>query len=330
MAAGLGVLVLLAGCSGEDIDNSETLHVAAVIKGLDNPFFQAMELGLDDAAVASGVDLTVQAAADTSDTVGQADKLTALGVQDYGCYVVNPISGTNLIQTLTLMASPDKPVVNIDSPLDPAAVELAGLDIATYIGTDNKAAGGKAGNFVTTTAGAGAEVAIVGGIAGDVTSAARVDGFKAAADGRLTIVSEVAADWKREIALTKATDIMAANPNIKAFFAANDDMGLGIVKAVENAGRTGEITVVSVDGNLDALESVANGGLTATVAQYPFTIGSLGLQACQAANAGAELPANIESPTALVTQSDAATAIGEFPKPFQAFDNPLDKLLTGQ
>ena len=328
--AGLGVLTLLSGCSGESIDNSATLHVAAVIKGLDNPFFQAMELGLDDAANESGVDLTVQAAADTSDTVGQADKLTALGVQNYGCYVVNPISGTNLIQTLKLMADPSKPVVNIDSPLDPDAVELAGLDIATYIGTDNEAAGGKAGDFVANVAGDGAEVAIVGGIAGDVTSAARVDGFKAAADGRLGVVAEVAADWKREIALTKATDIMAANPNITAFFAANDDMGLGIVKAVENAGRTGEITVVSVDGNRDALESVEQGGLTATVAQYPFTIGSLGLQACRAANAGLDIPANIESPTALVTRTDAARAIAQFPEPFQDFDNPLDTLLAGQ
>ena len=158
----LALITMLAGCSGEDIDNSETLHVEAVIKGLDNPFFQAMELGLDDAAVASGVDLTVQAAADTSDTVGQADKLTALGVQDYGCYVVNPISGTNLIQTLTLMASPDKPVVNIDSPLDPAAVELAELDIATYIGTDNKAAGG---GFIAGFHGRGLAIATAVGLA---------------------------------------------------------------------------------------------------------------------------------------------------------------------
>ncbi len=33
----------------------------------------------------------MQAAADISDTTGQADKLTALAGQDFGCYVVNPI-----------------------------------------------------------------------------------------------------------------------------------------------------------------------------------------------------------------------------------------------
>lgn len=201
--------------------------------------------------------------------------------------------------------------------------------MATYIGTDNKAAGGKAGDFVTSTAGEGIDVAIVGGIAGDVTSAARVDGFKAATQGKVTVVTEVAADWKRELALTKATDILAANKNVKAFFAANDDMGLGIVKAVENAGLTGQVTVVSVDGNKDALQSVADGGLSATVAQYPFAIGSLGLQACQAASTGKTLPANIESPTALVTKAEAADAMAKFPQPFQEFENPLDSLLAG-
>ena len=40
----------------------------------------------------------------------------------------------------------------------------------------------------------------------------------------------------------KATDILAANKNVKAFLAANDDMGLGVVKAVENAGLTGKVT----------------------------------------------------------------------------------------
>ena len=133
-----------------------------------------------------------------------------------------------------------------------------------------------------------------------------------------------------KVALTKATDIIAAEPDVAAFFAANDDMGLGIVKAVENAGRTGQIQVVSVDGNQDALESVQAGGLTATVAQYPFAIGQLGLQACEVASSGGTLPADVESPTALVTTDKAADAIAAFPQPFEEFDNPLTSLLPAK
>ena len=328
-AAPVAALALaLAGCSsastaGGGDASSGSASFAAVIKGLDNPFFQAMENGITDAADAAGVDVSVQAAADIGDTTGQADKLTTLAGQDYGCFIVNPISGTNLVQALAPIAAKGTPIVNIDQPLDAASAEAAGITPATYIGTDNEAAGGKAGDYIVSLVAAGSKVAVIGGIAGDVTSAARVDGFTAAVEGTLEVVQEEAADWKRELALTKATDIIAANPDIAAFFAANDDMGLGIAKAIENAGKTGQIVVVSVDGNQDALESVAAGGLTATVAQYPYAIGQLGVQACQIAAEGGELPANVESPTALVTADNAADAIAKFPAPFEEFDNPL-------
>ena len=328
LAAPVAALALvLAGCSSASTPaggaSAGSASFAAVIKGLDNPFFQAMENGITDAADAAGVDVSVQAAADIGDTTGQADKLTTLAGQDYGCFIVNPISGTNLVQALAPIAAKGTPIVNIDQPLDAASAEAAGITPATYIGTDNEAAGGKAGDYIVSLVAAGSKVAVIGGIAGDVTSAARVDGFTAAVEGTLEVVQEEAADWKRELALTKATDIIAANPDIAAFFAANDDMGLGIVKAIENAGKTGQIVVVSVDGNQDALESVEAGGLTATVAQYPYAIGQLGVQACQVATDGGDLPANIESPTALVTADNAADAIAKFPQPFEEFDNPL-------
>jgi len=334
----VAIAIALAGCSsgsgsgsGESASGGAgSAKVAAVIKGLDNPFFQAMEDGIKDTAKADGVDVTVQAAADIGDTTGQADKLTTLAGQDYGCFVVNPISGTNLVQALAPVAAAGKTIVNIDNPIDADAAKAASIDIATYIGTDNKAAGGKAGDFITSKVAAGSPVAVIGGIAGDVTSAARIDGFKAAAGDKVTIVQEEAADWKRDVALTKATDIIAAHPDVKAFFAANDDMGLGIVKAVENAGLKGQIVVVSVDGNKDALQSVADGGLSATVAQYPYAIGSLGVQACEVAAAGDTLPATVESPTALVTPDVAQKAIDAFPQPFEEFKNPLADLLSSK
>ncbi|MFJ4223383.1 substrate-binding domain-containing protein [Microbacterium sp. NPDC089695] len=330
LAPAATLALTLAGCAAGSSGSADgsgsdagSANIAAVIKGLDNPFFQAMQSGIEDTAADADVKVSIQAAADIGDTTGQADKLTTLAGQDFGCFIVNPISGTNLVQALAPIAAAGTPIVNIDQPIDADSAEAAGITPATYIGTDNEAAGGKAGDYVASLVDAGGTVAIIGGIAGDVTSAARVDGFTAAVDGKLDVIQEEAADWKREIALTKATDIIAAHPDISAFFAANDDMGLGIAKAIENAGKTGDIVVVSVDGNKDALESVKAGGLTATVAQYPYAIGSLGTQACQVALQGGDLPENIESPTALVTADNADEAISKFPQPFEEFENPL-------
>lgn len=332
-AGGLAIASLfLAGCSGGDSGTDASAspsaaggsdaNIAAVIKGLDNPFFQAMEDGINDQAQESGASVEIQAATSITDTTGQAEKLTAMAQQDYNCYIVNPISGTNLVQALAPLAAEGTPIVNIDSPIDPDAAKEADITPATYIGTDNKEAGGKAGQYMIDTISSG-QVALVGGIAGDVTSQARLDGFTESVKGTLDIVQTVAADWERQKALTAATDIMQANPDLKGFFAANDDMGLGIARAVANAGKTGKIAVISVDGNEDALKAVQSGDLTATVAQYPYEIGALGVQACEAVLAGQTIPADVVSPTALVNKDNAQQAIDAFPAPFEEFDNPL-------
>ena len=299
--------------------------VAAVIKGLDNPFFQTMKQGIDAQAKTAGVSTTVQAANAITDTTGQADKLTALAGQGFSCYIVNPISGTNLVQGLAKIAASKKTIVNIDSPIDAAAAKAAGATPATYIGTDNVQAGGMAGQEMLKLVPSGT-VGVIGGIAGDVTSAKRVDGFKQAAAAKLTVLPTVAADWDRQTALTAATNVLRANPKLSGFFVANDDMGLGVVRAVANAGKTGKVHVISVDGIKDALSSVKAGGLAATVAQYPYAIGLMGVQACQAAAKGKTLPSNVKAPVELVTKAIADKALAVTPKPFGTYADPFTAL----
>lgn len=313
----------LTGCSAGSQAGAGSTKYAAVIKGLDNPFFQSMENGIKDSAKSDDASVSVQAAQDVSDTTGQAEKLSAMAGQDYGCFIVNPISGTNLVQALAPVSQANKPIVNIDQPIESDAAKAANLKISTYIGTDNVSAGESAGKFMTEKVAGGSSVAVIGGVAGDVTSAARIKGFESAAGSKVKVVDTVAGNWVRETALTAATNILQANPDVKGFFVANDDMGLGVVKAVENAGLTGKVVVVSVDGTEDGLKSVQSGGLSASVAQYPYEIGKLGVEACKAVAAGKSVPKNITSPTALVTKDNAEEAISAFPKPFEKFEDPI-------
>src|SRR5206468_2086718 len=117
LAATVGALALSACSSGGSGGSTGgSAKAAAIIKGLDNPFFQTMKQGIDDQAKAGGVSVTVQSANSVTDTTGQADKLNGLAGQDFSCYIVNPISGTNLIQGLARLAALKKTIVNIDSP----------------------------------------------------------------------------------------------------------------------------------------------------------------------------------------------------------------------
>jgi ABC-type sugar transport system substrate-binding protein len=331
LAAGL----VLTGCSssGSSADSSKAASsgsgkVAVVIKGLDNPFFQSMESGVKDKAAADGVSVEVQAANSITDTTGQADKLAALATQNYSCFVVNPISGTNLVQGIAQLGAKKKTIVNIDSPVDASAAKSANATLATYIGTDNIAAGKLAGTEMTKLLPNGGDVVAIGGTAGDVTSAARITGFQQgiASSSAIKFGQTVAANWDRQEALTQAQTILRSKPDLGGFFVANDDMALGVARAIATAGKTGKVHVISVDGIKDALTAVRDGQLDAVVAQYPYVIGAMGVEACKAANAGKALPANVAAPVELVTKADAAKALAVTPKPFGSYTDPFAEL----
>jgi ABC-type sugar transport system substrate-binding protein len=316
-----------AGSSGSASSGTGAAKIAAVIKGLDNPFFQTMERGIKDQSASGGASTTVQAAASITDTTGQADKLTGLAGQDYSCYIVNPISGTNLVQGLAQLAAKKKTIVNIDSPIDAKAATAASATPATYIGTDNVQAGETAGKQMAKLLPQGGTVAVIGGIAGDVTSGARIEGFQKGIGSGITVVQTVAANWERQEALTQATNLLRAHPDLKGFFSANDDMGLGIARAIANSGKTGKVEVISVDGVKDALDAVKAGTLSATVAQYPYAIGLMGVEACQAAAKGKTLPTNVKAPVELITKDNATKALAVTPKPVATYDDPFAALL---
>ena len=168
--------------------------------------------------------------------------------------MVNPISGTNLIQGVAQLAAKNKTIVNIDSPIDAEAAKAANATPATYIGTDNVQAGEMAGKRMTQLLPSGGEVAAIGGISGDVTSGARIEGFTKGLGSKPKLAQTVAANWDRQEALTQADNVLRANPELAGFFVANDDMGLGVARAVADAGKTGKVKIISVDGIKDALE----------------------------------------------------------------------------
>jgi len=115
----------------------KSIRVAAVVKGLDNPFFIGIKEGIEETALKYGVYANVQAAPGLNDDIGQANKLDSLAGQNYDCYIVIPISSNNLSQAIGKITKKKKTVINIDSPVDAASLKAAGGKITSFAGTDN-------------------------------------------------------------------------------------------------------------------------------------------------------------------------------------------------
>jgi ABC-type sugar transport system substrate-binding protein len=320
--------LIAGGCGGDSRahDSGGAARVGVVIKGLDNPFFQAMKQGVEAAAHDRKADVQVRAATGLADTAGQASELEALVAQDLDCYVVNPISQSNLLNALSHV--PDGvPIVNIDSPVGADETRALGIKVSTYVGTDNQAAGGLAADTMAGLVSTGASVGVIGGISGDATSAARIDGFRAGARGRFAALHPVSADWDERKATLAARALLRAHPGIEGFFAANDQMALGVARAVAQAGRKGAVAIVGVDGIEQALAAIQRGAMSATVSQYPYTIGILGVEACLAAAAGKPLPDRVDAPIQVITKQDVTRARARFPQPAEPFRSPFAALL---
>jgi ribose transport system substrate-binding protein len=106
-------------------------------------------------------------------------------------------------------------------------------------------------------------------------------------------------------------------------------MALGVADAVRALGRRGKVAVIGLDGIEAALDAVRRGAVAATVAQYPYAIGQLGVEACLAALRGKRLPARVDAPIQLVTRENVTRARARVPEPVAPFRDPLAPLLGG-
>ncbi|MGW1272134.1 sugar ABC transporter substrate-binding protein [Streptomyces sp. NPDC002491] len=325
----LSVLAAVAAC-GRGGDNassgsggSKGVRIAIVTRDFTNPYWAALRDGALAEGKKQGVTVEVQAGQSETDSTGENAKLSTLAGQNYDCFGVVPVNATNVITPLVPVAQKKIPILNLDTQIDPDASQQAGVSYASFIGSDNLSAGEQAGEALLKRMGGKGDVAILQGIAGEQNGINRQKGFSEKVAGKLSIVATQPADYDQAKAQTVTEAILKAHPKITGIFAANDSMGLGAAQAVKNAGLSGKVSIISVDGITAALEAVKAGTLSGTISQYPYAEGQMAVQACIDLVKKKTVPSRIVSPTALIDSGNVDKAISSFPQPVEPFTNPL-------
>jgi ribose transport system substrate-binding protein len=119
------------------------------------------------------------------------------------------------------------------------------------------------------------DVGFLRGPPGDEAATAISKGFKeslAADCPNCKLVAEAPGGHDRNTGYTVGQQVLTANPSIAGMYGLNDDIAMGIVKAVEQEGKLGQIKVAGHNGTCEALGSILKGGLSFTVliAGQPF------------------------------------------------------------
>lgn len=303
LALAVGAAVTLAAFPASAQDG----EYGVLMKTLANPFWGAMSQGVEEGAKGAGVTYFLQAAESDQAAEPQLNLCNTMLERKPVAMITAAINSTNLLPCLKAAQEAGIKVVDLDGNLDPAVLEKEGIKITFRIGSDNVAAGGQGAEYLVSKLGKDAKgpVLVIEGLSGNVTGQKRAQGFatklKEMAPG-LEIVASLPGDWDRGKAATITNDILTRNPDLVAIFAANDGMALGAVEAVYAAGKGEQVTIIGVDGNSDAVKSIKEGRLNASVAQLPYLVGKQAVEDVKKAIAGETVQADIAVPTLVLTK----------------------------
>ncbi|KMY50993.1 sugar ABC transporter substrate-binding protein [Peribacillus loiseleuriae] len=292
-------IALVAGCSSADkkASGGGKESVAVVLKTLSSPYWKYVEAGAKAAGKEFGVDVVVVGPSAESEVIQQVNMLEDQISQSPDAIVVAPTQPETVVPVLETAAQSDLPILLIDSDVD-----FAGK--TSFIGTENHTAGMEGGNLLASMLQKGDKVVLISGALGNPATDERIKGAKEALKkAGLEVVAEQPGDSDKTKAMTVMENILQKNGEVKGVFAANDDMALGVVRAVESKGL--DIKVIGTDGTKEAVESILDGKLSGTIAQSPYNMGYQGVENALKAIKGEKIDKRINSGIDIITKENA-------------------------
>ncbi len=306
---GIGLAVALAATGvALSAQAADKPVYGVLLKTLSNPFWGAMEKGIHDGADAAGVEYFMQAVQSDQAAEPQLNTCNTMLERKPAVMITAAINSTILLPCLKRATDMGIPVVDLDANLDHAIAAKAGVKIAFTIGSDNVAAGKQGADWLVSQLGKDAKgpVLVIEGLAGNITGQKRAKGFAeelAAIAPGLKIVASLPGDWDGQKAANITNDTLTRTPDLVAIFCANDTMALGAVEAAYAAGKGQQITIIGVDGNVDAVKSIKAGRLNASVAQLPYLVGKEAVEKAKAVLAGQKVDEFTYVPTLVLTKA---------------------------
>lgn len=278
-----------------------SVHLETKDIGPNNPFWQIVWDGAQGMANKwqGVVNYTVNAPTSEADVDTQIAQLEDAITTGAEALVVAPTDASALNPTFDRAKAAGIPVLIIDS-------NTTWPDKLTFIGTDNKAGGRLAGEYLCSQITTG-QVAIITGQETAASIADRVAGAQEAfAACGLEVVAKINGEHSREGGLRAMEDILASNPDVPGVFCINDNEAVGAIEALKAAGKLGQVKVVGFDANPDAITSIQAGEMSATVAQAPANMGGFGVAWGLNYLLGLPVEPLVDTGTTLVTADNAA------------------------
>ncbi|HWI30454.1 MAG TPA: substrate-binding domain-containing protein [Microbacterium sp.] len=281
--ASIAVIGLLAGCTGsgadegdvvdqgtsseENAETGDTVTIGFSGPAADHGWLAAINSGAI-AAAESFPDVDLQLAEGTNDVTAQIAAVETFVNDGVDAIVLLPSDGAAMTEAAIAAMEAGIPVINVDREFSsPFAAR------ATILG-DNYGMGVSAGTYICEqlSDNPDAVVAEIAGIDALPLTQDRSRGFADALDDcGLEVGPRVSAEFTVESGEEVTSQLLSANPQIDAIWNHDDDQGIGVLAAIEAAGRD-EFFMVGGAGSKDAMELIeADDSVLKATIIYPST-----------------------------------------------------------
>ncbi|SDK92917.1 monosaccharide ABC transporter substrate-binding protein, CUT2 family [Glycomyces sambucus] len=307
-AATVGALALgLTACGGGDSGGDDGLTtVGFVAVGPEGAWREANETNIQDTFTEDAGYELKYAPATNLDQKSQIDAFTSFVDEGVDVILLSATEATGWEDSLKRAQEAEIPVILLDRGIEPDDTDL----YVTRIAPDNIEVSTAVADWAVAAFPEGANYFVLEGPAGVSVVNERNEGFDAVAGAQASLVKVGAqtANWSTEEAKSVVETVLKSNDNdLQFIFAQNDEMGLGAVQAVQEAGLVPgtDVKIATIDGTRNALESLAAGELS-FVAEYNPLFGETALEVVEKVLDGEDVESSIVVPSATFDSPEAA------------------------
>ena len=222
------------------------------------------------------LDFVLATASDPGKQVNDIEDMVA--TRNIDALVVLPFESDPLTPPVQAVAEGGAWVTVVDRGLSVEGIQ----DL--YVAGDNSGFGKVSGEFMAQQMPDGGDIVVLRGIPTTIDNE-RVEGFKTAIEGAgINVLDMEHGNWNRDDSFTVMQDFLSKYPNIDAVWASDDDMAIGVLAAIEAAGRDDVKFVLGGAGMKEMIKRTADGD--------------------------AMIPANVTYPPSMIATAIELTAVG--------------------
>lgn len=269
--AGAMLITALAGCNNQSAGDGE-YKFGFTISTRDQ-FLTSMELAATEEMESQGYTLEVNDS--DNDVTKQLSHIQTWATQQYSAIIVNLVNADNAIECVDAAAG--VPIVFVNRLPDESALS----DTVVYVGSDENDSGRMQAELAMEHPNLAGKTEINAilfqGVLGQTATTLRTAAVKAGFEEqgvKVNWVYEDTAEWDRNKAMDKMTQLLSSGTQYDVIISNNDEMALGCIEAYKAANREIDVPILGVDGTQVACESIKAGEEFASV--YQSSVGQGG------------------------------------------------------